>query len=631
MAVARNPEPDRLGQLLLRRGVIAEETLARALDVQSRERLPLGEALVGIGVAQDEVWEALAAQLGADLTDPDRHWIDPTLANRLDAREAIKHRVLPMRRTRSSAIVAMADPRDSRARGYAEETLRMPVEARIATPAAIQRRQEKAYRNQLEQFSSALLAEQAPEFSAHATLTRQQAWVVIATVLAAIVLLVLFRGRFLIALSAAVTILYALVVSFRAFITIRGTRAQELIRVLPREIAALTDLPVYTILLPLYRESGVLPQLIDACRQLDYPSSKLDIKLLLEEDDHETRDIVERTWLPPSFDVLVVPAQGARTKPKACNYGLQFARGEYCVIFDAEDIPDPDQLKKSLVVFQRSEIQVGCVQARLNYYNPTQNAITKWFALEYASWFDFFLPGLVSLGLPVPLGGSSNHFPTQLLRDLGAWDPNNVTEDADLGMRLHRAGYQTALVDSQTLEEANSDFVNWMRQRSRWGKGYFISWLVLARSPRALVRDVGWGAALAMTLTLGGTFGIGLLNLAAWLLTALWALAQFGFIAYLFPTSIYFAGMIELVLGNFFFLYLSLWAVNHREDYRLTHAALLSPVYWVMASLAMVKAMVQTISRPTFWEKTVHGLFETPEDSSPDAVVHPAEVSSGGR
>jgi cellulose synthase/poly-beta-1,6-N-acetylglucosamine synthase-like glycosyltransferase len=326
-----------------------------------------------------------------------------------------------------------------------------------------------------------------------------------------------------------------------------------------------------------------------------------------------------------------VPAEGPRTKPKACNYGLQLARGEFCVIYDAEDVPEPDQLKKALAVFRRSGSEFGCVQAKLNYYNPNQNAITKWFALEYTSWFDFFLPGLVDLRLPVPLGGSSNHFRTVMLCELGAWDPNNVTEDADLGMRLHRAGHQTALMDSLTLEEANSDFVNWMRQRSRWGKGYFISWLVLMRHPVQLWRDVGWRATVAMQLTLGGTFGVALLNLLVWLMTLLWSLAQFQIIGYLFPAPMYYIAMLELVLGNFFFMYMAVWSAEHRKSYDLTHVGMLSPVYWLMASLAMLKAGMQLITRPTFWEKTVHGLFETigPSTDAAPAVELTGSVVPG--
>jgi cellulose synthase/poly-beta-1,6-N-acetylglucosamine synthase-like glycosyltransferase len=515
----------------------------------------------------------------------------------------------------------MADPRDRRARDYAEAWLHMRVIPKLATPNAILEAQERVYRQQLVQTSSGLLQAHAPEYSAHVTVTLQQKYAAVALAVLVVIGIILMHGTLFIALAGAIITLYAAVVMFRTYVTVRGARSEDLIKVMPHELEALDDLPAYTILCPLYREAGVLPQLVTACQELDYPAAKLDVKLLLEEDDLETLQVVCDTELPANFHVLVVPAEGPRTKPKACNYGLQFARGEYCVIFDAEDIPDPEQLKKALVVFRRLGPDLGCVQAKLNYYNPRQNLITRWFALEYTSWFDFFLPGLVDLGLPVPLGGSSNHFRTRLLRELGAWDPNNVTEDADLGMRLHRACYATALMDSTTMEEANSDFVNWMRQRSRWGKGYFVSWLVLMRHPRLLLRDVGWRATTSMMLTLGGTFGVALLNLLMWLLTTLWVLAQFQIIALLFPAPMYYVGMLELVFGNFFFMYMGVWCAQHRRTFELTHAGLVSPLYWLMASLAMIKAGIQLVSRPTFWEKTVHGLFETSQAHTLDTAV----------
>ena len=568
--------------------------------------------MIAAGAArQDDVWAVLAVQWNAEVIDLEHHWVDPAIANEVVAAEAIVRQILPIRVAAGTAIVAMSDPRDGPALDYAVASLGMPVIPLMATPAGLRRRQETAYRAQLSQQSSGLLQAQSPELSAHITLTLAQKRALIVTAAVLLLLAILGGGTFFIGVAGAVITLYAAVVLFRVYVTVRGAKSVDLILVTPEEIAALTDFPVYTILCPLYREAGVLPQLVKACTDLDYPANKLDIKLLLEEDDVDTLEVVRRTHLPPSFDVVVVPAEGPRTKPKACNYGLQLARGEYCVIFDAEDIPAPDQLKKSLVIFQRSEPELGCVQAKLNYYNPTQNMVTKWFALEYTAWFDFFLPGLVDLGLPVPLGGSSNHFRTVLLRGLGAWDPNNVTEDADLGMRLYRAGYQTALMDSTTLEEANSDFVNWMRQRSRWGKGYFISWLVLMRHPGAIRRDVGLRSLVAMNLTLGGTFIIALLNLSVWLLTLMWILGQFQFITYLFPTGIYYIGMVELVFGNFFFLYMGVWSARHRGSYELLHAGLLTPAYWLMASLAMLKASLQLVNRPTFWEKTVHGLFDT--------------------
>jgi cellulose synthase/poly-beta-1,6-N-acetylglucosamine synthase-like glycosyltransferase len=633
MAVAEERAKAPLGQLLLERGAVDRNALVDILEHHRRERVPLGEALMAHGAAREEdVWNALAAQWGFGITNLEHHWVDPALVNQLDAREAIAHRVLPLRAGGGAVIVAMADPRDRRARAYVEQTLNLRVVPRLAAPSVIRWRQEMVFRNQLLQVSSGLLQAHAPRYSAHITLTLRQKQALIFAGIAAVALIVLMHGAFFVALAGAIITLYAGVVMFRVYVTVRGAKSEDLIKVSRREIDALRDLPVYTILCPLYREAGVLPQLVKAMEDLEYPASKLDVKLLMEEDDVETLEVVRDYDLPAFFDVLVVPAEGPRTKPKACNYGLQFARGEYCVIYDAEDIPEADQLKKALAVFRRSGPEVGCVQAKLNYYNPKQNLITRWFSLEYTSWFDFFLPGLVDLGLPVPLGGSSNHFRTRMLRDIGAWDPNNVTEDADLGMRLHRAGYQTLLMDSMTLEEANSDFVNWMRQRSRWGKGYFISWLVLVRHPIKLYRDLGWRGTVASWLTLGGTFGVALLNLLVWMLTLLWALAQFQIIAYLFPTGIYYVGMLELIFGNFFFMYMGIWCAYHRRDFYLTHAGMAAPLYWLMASVAMIKAAMQTVSKPTFWEKTVHGLFETA--AHPDAAVElvgtPMPPPSGG-
>lgn len=619
-----------LGQLLLQRGVLTRDELARGLIAHRAERVRLGEALVSTGAAtQDEVWQGLAEQRGIELIDLEHHWVDPGLANEVVAADAIARQLLPLRVGGGAAIVATVDPQDSSALDYAAELLGMRVVPLMVSPSVLRRRQEAVYRQQLTQHSSGLLQAFAPQSSAHITLTlAQKRWLLIAGVVA-VLLLILMRSTFFIAVAGAIITLYAAVVLFRGFVTIRGARSIDLIKVPREEVDALTEFPVYTILCPLYREAGVLPQLLKACGDLEYPRGKLDIKLLLEEDDEETLAVVREAHLPPYFDIVVVPADGPRTKPKACNYGLQFARGEYCVIYDAEDIPAPDQLKQVLAVYKRSALDIGCVQAKLNYYNPRQNLMTKWFSLEYTAWFDFFLPGLMDLGLPIPLGGSSNHFPTHLLRSLGAWDPNNVTEDADLGMRLHRAGYQTLLLDSETLEEANSDFVNWMRQRSRWGKGYFITWLVAMRQPRGLAHDVGWRSLAAIQLTLGGTFGVALLNLLAWMLLLLWILAQFDFIAYLFPNGIYYIGMIELIFGNFFFLYLGIWSASHRRTYDLLHASLLTPVYWLMASLAMLKACIQLATRPTFWEKTVHGLFETTVPELPQPPLAAPAIVAG--
>lgn len=623
MAASR-PRPARvddagagLGEILVRQRQLHRRALALALRHQQAEGTRLEDILVARGYASEEaVWGALGTMSGHPLVALSPESIDRELALTLMVDVAIKLRAVPVRRLRNRVVVAMADPADKEAVRQLEEALGGKVRPVRATPSAVRRAHEEVYRVHLVAESTTGLELRAPEATANRMISTGQRNFLLGAAVVSLLGIALMRGAFFILLSGIVIALYAAVVVFRIVVVTKGAKHQDFERVSESEIAALDDLPVYTVLCPLFREAGVLAQLMHAMAALDYPKTKLDVKLLLEEDDVETLNAVRAARLPSYFDIVVVPAQGQRTKPKACNYGLLLAVGEYVVIYDAEDVPDPDQLKKALAVFRRHGPELGCVQARLGYYNKHQNVLTGWFALEYAQWFQQFLPGLQRLGLPIPLGGSSNHLRTSVVREVGGWDPNNVTEDAELGMRLLRRGYRTAVVDSDTLEEANSDFVNWMRQRSRWGKGYAITWWVQMRHPVQLFREVGFWPWISIQLTLGGTFAIALLNLVMWALFALWVLAQFGFIAYLFPGWIYYAAMLELLLGNFYFFYLNLLTANRLDDYRLAHLALISPLYWVMISTAMVKAALQLFNKPAFWEKTIHGLYTTPTTSA---------------
>jgi len=285
---------------------------------------------------------------------------------------------------------------------------------------------------------------------------------------------------------------YGVVIFFRlASVVLAMVRTSEQ-TVTAQEIQALPDaeLPVFTVLVPMYKEPEVAQKIARKVTQLDYPVDKLDVKLLLEEDDAPTRAKINEVLasLPPCVEVIVapvVPKGQPRTKPRACNWGLEKARGKYLVIYDVEDEPDRDQLKKAIVAFRRldaqGKAQVACLQAKLNYFNAHQNSLTKFFTLEYTSWFDLFLPGLHAVRTPIPLGGTSNHFRTEVLRQMDGWDPFNVTEDCDLGIRLARHGYETEVLDSTTWEEANCRLGNWIRQRSRWIKGYFQTHLAHTR------------------------------------------------------------------------------------------------------------------------------------------------------
>jgi glycosyltransferase XagB len=242
-------------------------------------------------------------------------------------------------------------------------------------------------------------------------------------------------------------------------------------------------LPVYSIIVALYREAHSVEELVRALRQLDYPPEKLQILLVTEPDDLETLAALSRLDLDTPFEIITAPANGPRTKPKALNAALAFARGTLTVIYDAEDRPEPDQLRHAVEMFRIESADVACVQARLTIDNTADSWLARVFTAEYASQFDLFLPGLAALRLPLPLGGSSNHFPTAVLRQIGAWDSYNVTEDADLGMRLARFGYRSTVLHSTTYEEAPAHFGAWLKQRTRWFKGWMQTWSVHMRSP----------------------------------------------------------------------------------------------------------------------------------------------------
>ena len=276
------------------------------------------------------------------------------------------------------------------------------------------------------------------KYSAQQTITRRQLCALGLVGMAGVIGLYLYHVEMVVVTIAAVTALYFVDLLMSFILSVRTLKISAEERIDDALVNALAgaDWPMYTILCPLYREAEVVPQFVEAMSALDYPTEKLQILFLTEEDDNTTRQAIQRLHLPPHFTIVTVPPGEPRTKPRACNYGLLQATGNYVVIYDAEDIPDPLQLKKAVLAFANQGPETACVQAKLNFYNAEQNLLTRWFTAEYSLWFDLTLPGLQKLGVPLPLGGTSNHFRTHLLRSLGAWDAFNVTEDCDLGLRM---------------------------------------------------------------------------------------------------------------------------------------------------------------------------------------------------
>ena len=342
----------------------------------------------------------------------------------------------------------------------------------------------------------------------------------------------------------------------------------------------------------------------------NYPLEKLDIKLVVEADDPETRGAIAGLGLGPPFEIIVAPAGGPRTKPKALNAALPFARGTFTAVYDAEDRPESDQLRCAVDAFLASGSELACVQARLTIDNTEDSWITRIFTAEYAGLFDVFLPGLAARRLPLPLGGSSNHFRTAVLREVKGWDPYNVTEDADLGMRLARFGYVSGVIASTTYEEAPAAIGPWLRQRTRWFKGWMQTWLVHMRSPSALLADLGFAGFVTFQLVVGGTVLAALVHpIFVGMLVAQLALGEPLLNGPGLSETVFSALYVGAFLAGYFTsAALGLIGLKRRGLVSQGWALALVPFHWIMLSIAAWRALFALVRSPHHWEKTEHGL-----------------------
>ena len=416
------------------------------------------------------------------------------------------------------------------------------------------------------------------------------------------------RLQTLTALVAFGTAVYCAILVWKTWLIDSAHRGRG--RVLaPAEALPDERLPFYSVLVPLFKEGAVVGDLVLHLARLDYPRDRLEVLLLLEEDDAETRAAVDRMIFPEFVRPLVCPPGSPRTKPRACNIGLRAARGELCVVYDAEDRPQLDQLRKAAAAFAALPPQVACLQAKLDFHNSGQNLLTRFFTVEYNHWFDLLLPALSAQRLPIPLGGTSNHFRASILKELAGWDPHNVTEDADLGIRLYASGYETAILDSITWEEACPQLRAWVRQRTRWTKGYIQTFFVHTRSLRwSFRRPRPWRALLTFGALVGGTPLVLLMNPIFVGMLVFHAITRSHLIVELMPRPVLYPAVISLVVGNGLLVYTNLLGVDTRRRWHLARAAISSPLYWALMSAAAWRALIQFAWAPHRWEKTPHGL-----------------------
>jgi cellulose synthase/poly-beta-1,6-N-acetylglucosamine synthase-like glycosyltransferase len=599
-----------VGQALVEAGVIDVARLEWGLARQQRTGERLGRILVNSGaVHRLDLQRVLGEAWGLAFVDLLNSPYDVALARRCNSEVLLADGWFPVRLEADRVVVATCEPPTSGMLDAVHLALgdELVVELRSTTPLDIERAVTEAFRADLIQRATAGLRTRRPEHSAATGLSGPQRAAMILCLLAVLAVSVVSWAFALSGVVLFANIVFLGAIGFKLVCVVAGIGTRIVVDAAPVPRTD-RDLPLYTVLVPAYREANVIGDLIANLAALDYPEEKLEVLVLLEADDEETIAAVRAARPPATVRLVVVPDAAPKTKPKACNVGLFLARGELLVIYDAEDRPEPDQLRKAVGAFREAGEKTVCVQARLRYWNAGANLLTRMFGLEYGYWFGAMLPGLDRLGLPIPLGGTSNHFRVSALRDLGGWDPHNVTEDADLGLRAAVEGYRVGVIDSETEEEACSEVRPWIRQRTRWIKGYMQTALVHTRHPVKLVRDVGVVNALGFLLLIAGTPLTFLLAPLLWVGTATWYAFGEPRLPLVNSGVFWLVALIDLIAGNVIMILLNMVAAVRDRGWRWAPFAVLNPLYWILHSWASWRALIQLIRNPFYWEKTPHGL-----------------------
>ncbi|MEM7488688.1 MAG: glycosyltransferase [Pseudomonadota bacterium] len=621
----------KLGEILVESGAVAPADLAQALIAQLRLRCRLGDALLHEGlVEQADLTQALGRQYGMGVAGPapvDCAAAD-ALARRLPPEVCLRHSAIPWHRIGDTTLIATADPAGVQAlQAHLPESL---GRCRFATVP------ERAVHDRIGQVHGEALARAAecrvPETMSCRTLRDRLGAAVLAIAVMLVVLAVAMAPAtavriFTVMGVAVVTLNVGL--RFAAFLAHRRDRRPTFCS---SRTHAKADkaLPKISILVPLHNEPDIAEPLTRRLSRLDYPRALLEVVLVVEAGDGATRDALAAADLPPWMRVIAVPDGQPRTKPRAMNYALPFTTGDVIAVYDAEDAPAPDQLHRIAARFAAAPSRVACLQGCLDYYNPTRNWMARCFTIEYAGWFRQMLPGIARLGLVVPLGGTTLFFRRAALERVGAWDAHNVTEDADLGVRLARLGYRTEIVPTTTLEEANAAPLDWVKQRSRWMKGYVLTWAVHARDPIGLWRDLGPKRFFGVHLLFLGAV------LNAVMMPVLWSLMVIPFgVAHPITAWIGGTGLTALAVGltGLTALHMALTAAGcHAEHHRgLRRWVPMMIVYAPLASLAVAKALVEIVLRPFHWDKTAHGQHGGAAATAEIVVLETALASGADR
>ncbi len=611
-----------LGAFLLSEGLLTLAGLQRARDIAAGEDVALREILLAEGALAPRVLEAAERRFWrAGAPDLRRDGPDPRLVDALGARRCLRHALVPWRRIGRMTVVVTGRPER-----FADHLPELQARfGRVAMALAPEAEVQSAVAHCRSEALAAAAETRVPaSLSCRGALASQARLAVIA-----------LAGMLALGAALAPVATFA-VLAASAVLTLCAAQGLKLAATLamltrprpPHELPGpVQRLPVVSILVPLFREREIARHLVMRLRAIDYPSELLDVCLLVEADDETTKATLAETALPGFMRILRVPRGALKTKPRALNYGLDFCRGSIVGVYDAEDAPAPDQIRRVVAQFQRSGPQVACLQGVLDYYNSRSNWLSRCFTIEYAAWFRLVLPGVARLGLPIPLGGTTLFFRRRALEALGGWDAHNVTEDADLGLRLARHGYRTELVATETREEANCRAWPWIKQRSRWLKGYALTWAVHMRRPGRLWRELGpWRffGVQALFFATVAQFALAPVLWSFWLMLA----------GVPHPLDRWLgAGAAAALVALFLASELLNIAVGALAVARTRHAGLIPWVptlhfYYPLATFAALKGLAEMVLSPHYWDKTAHGVF-APTDGAEAPVPAGREAAVG--
>ncbi|WP_236020991.1 glycosyltransferase [Sedimentimonas flavescens] len=593
----------------MERGAVQPLALLRALEICKRQNLPLGEALLAHGLVTEAQLIAAQAELfGLSIVDLAAQPPDPRLIDTIGAARCLKERIVPWRRIAGVTLVATAHPEGF---GRIDEGLTDtlgPCQMVLAAPSTLETAIFACRRTALIRRAETCVA---PHESCRTLAGDHVSRAALGAVVALAIGLWLMPSIVYAALFGWAILTLIATVGLKLVAWLAEMRAPE--RPTPPPVPT-NSLPTISVMVPLFHETDIAPRLIARLERLDYPRERLDIVLVVEEADRMTQAALTRTELPRWMRIVIVPEGPIKTKPRALNYALPLCRGSIIGVYDAEDMPDPAQLRMVAAHFAGADPTLACLQGMLDYYNPRTNWLSRCFTIEYAAWFRAMLPGLGRLGLVIPLGGTTLFFRREILEELGGWDAHNVTEDADLGLRLARHGYRTEVIPTVTHEEANCRALPWIRQRSRWLKGYAMTWAVHMRNPVRLWRELGAKRFIGIQILMLGGLSQYLLAPLLW---SFW-LMPFGIwhpIEALMSPAMIRALFVTFTVTEIIHIVVGIWALRgHGHRFLIPWVPMLH-LYFPLGALAGWKAIYEVVVKPFYWDKTAHGLYDAPQAS----------------